>query len=49
LGFVGCRHADKQDDISMLTAAYRKTQPTPIYAVSDDEEGEEEEEEGEQD
>ncbi|GBF89454.1 hypothetical protein Rsub_02026 [Raphidocelis subcapitata] len=33
------RHAGKEDEISMLTAAYAKTQPAPIYAEpSDDEE-----------
>lgn len=26
------RHADKEDDISMLTAAYAKTQPKPVFA-----------------
>ena len=35
------RHADKDDDISALTAAYKKTQPKPIYADPDEEEEEE--------
>jgi hypothetical protein len=35
------RHADKDDDISALTAAYRKTQPKPIFASPDEEEEEE--------
>lgn len=35
------RHADKDDDISMLTAAYAKTQPTPVFAEPDPEEEEE--------
>lgn len=26
------RHADTEDDISMLTAAYAKTQPKPLFA-----------------
>jgi hypothetical protein len=38
------RHAGKQDEISLLTSAYAKTQPAPIYAdASEDEEDEGEE------
>lgn len=37
------RHADKEDDISMLTAAYNKTQPTPIFAEPEPESSGEEE------
>lgn len=36
------RHADKEDDISMLTAAYAKTQPQPIFAEPEPEEDEDE-------
>lgn len=36
------RHADKEDDISMLTAAYAKTQPTPLFAEPEPEEDEDE-------
>lgn len=36
------RHADKKDDaISMLTAAYSKTQPKPVFAEPEPEEEEE--------
>jgi hypothetical protein len=35
------RHAGKEDEISQLTAAYRKTQPKPIFADPDPEEDEE--------
>lgn len=36
------RHADKEDDISMLTAAYAKTQPQPVFAEPEPEEDEDE-------
>jgi WD repeat-containing protein 70 len=37
------RHGGKDDDFSLLTAAYRKTQPKPVFAEpsDDDEDGEE--------
>lgn len=37
------RHADKTDDaISRLTAAYAKTQPTPVFAEPEPDEDEDE-------
>lgn len=36
------RHADTEDDISHLTAAYAKTQPKPIFAEPEPEEDEDE-------
>lgn len=39
------RHANKKDAFSLYTAAYRKTQPKPIFAeVSEDEDESETEE-----
>ncbi len=35
------RHADKQDKFSAFTAAYAKTQPTPIFQHDTESEGEE--------
>lgn len=37
------RHADTEDDISMLTAAYAKTQPTPVFAEPEPDSEEEDE------
>lgn len=38
------RHANKKDAFSFYTAAYKKTQPNPIFTeVSEDEESETEE------
>jgi hypothetical protein len=41
------RHAGKTDGVfSRLTAAYQATQPVPIFAPDEEDEGEEEEEDG---
>lgn len=34
------RHAGKEDEVSLLTKAYAKTQPKPIYAEPSDDEDE---------
>jgi hypothetical protein len=36
------RHADKDDEISALTAAYAKTQPKPVFAEPEPESDEDE-------
>ena len=33
------KHADKDDEFSSFTAAYAKTQPKPIFAQEEEEEG----------
>lgn len=42
------RHADKKDVFSLYTAAYRKTQPKPIFAESSDDSQEEKEDAGQE-